>query len=227
MMSGPTLFRLALATLLLALFGSAAWADVYRWVDQHGNTQYGDKPPPGAASERVRVTPLAPPPDEGELRRRQLLEQADQDARRRLEEQRARAAEEQAQREAQAARAQRCLAARMQLAMLRAQLPVYRDEQGKLHAKWLHDSYQGERDYLGDAERKVTIEQTWKDIHAECRHPDDPVAQEQAHRKWVRAERCAAARTELADLKQAGPRTSPQDVRDKQEEVDRFCNDAR
>jgi hypothetical protein len=50
--------------LLLGLF-STAQAAVYRWQDASGNTQYGDRPPAGAAAEQVELPELstyAPPP---------------------------------------------------------------------------------------------------------------------------------------------------------------------
>lgn len=47
--------RALLFAALLAV--SAASAQQYKWVDQNGKVQYGDRPPPG-----VKATPLKPPP---------------------------------------------------------------------------------------------------------------------------------------------------------------------
>lgn len=40
---------------LMLLWSITANAQVYKWVDEHGKTQYGDQPPPGAAKERQRL----------------------------------------------------------------------------------------------------------------------------------------------------------------------------
>ena len=38
--------RLAILALLLA--AAPAWAQIYKWVDEKGRVQYGEKPPAGA-----------------------------------------------------------------------------------------------------------------------------------------------------------------------------------
>jgi len=41
---------------LLALISSSAYADgIYKWVDDDGNTHYGDVPPPSVHTEELRV----------------------------------------------------------------------------------------------------------------------------------------------------------------------------
>ena len=40
---------------LAALLALCAHAEVYKWVDEKGQTQYGETPPAGAASTRVKV----------------------------------------------------------------------------------------------------------------------------------------------------------------------------
>jgi hypothetical protein len=49
--------RARFLALILALAAPLALAQVYKWVDEKGRVQYGDKPPPG-----VKATPLEPPP---------------------------------------------------------------------------------------------------------------------------------------------------------------------
>ncbi len=40
---------------LIALLSVTAHAQVYKWVDEQGKTQYTDQPPPGAAKDRQRL----------------------------------------------------------------------------------------------------------------------------------------------------------------------------
>lgn len=41
------------------LFATAAQAALYKWVDQHGVTRYGDRPPPGAEAQQMKEPPAA------------------------------------------------------------------------------------------------------------------------------------------------------------------------
>lgn len=43
--------------LLLLAFAATAHAQVYKWVDANGKTQFSDQPPPGARSEVIKVKP--------------------------------------------------------------------------------------------------------------------------------------------------------------------------
>jgi hypothetical protein len=36
-------------------------AEVYKWVDEQGRTQYGESPPPGAKASKLAAPPSAPP----------------------------------------------------------------------------------------------------------------------------------------------------------------------
>jgi hypothetical protein len=45
-----------LIALLCLLFAAQASAQLYRWVDEKGRVQYGDKPPPGVKSRAVEGT---------------------------------------------------------------------------------------------------------------------------------------------------------------------------
>ncbi|HEY5738218.1 MAG TPA: glutaredoxin family protein [Gammaproteobacteria bacterium] len=63
---------LATVTLLLTMAGPAAKGELFKWVDEHGNTHYGDRPPRDAKPETVSgeinsyesvvVEPLDPEP---------------------------------------------------------------------------------------------------------------------------------------------------------------------
>lgn len=110
--------------LILALAGSPAWAQIYKWVDEKGRVQYGEKPPAGAKSTPLR--PSQPPggtqrpaPDvadqELDFRRRQL---------KRGQEEERQASQTQADRE-------RCEQAKEELALIESVGTVYRREKGE------------------------------------------------------------------------------------------------
>ncbi|HEY5703261.1 MAG TPA: DUF4124 domain-containing protein [Gammaproteobacteria bacterium] len=159
-----------LLIVLIALPGGSAFADIYKWTDKDGNIYFGDKPPQDVESEHIQVKPKAVPaqPDEGELRRLRQLEQAERDATRRIESQRARTAAERREKQEDLAQKQRCSEARQQLHELQQQLPVYRIEGGKFHAAWWGDSYEGEREYIDDATRTTEIKRMRQLIAKNC-----------------------------------------------------------
>lgn len=47
---------------LLLLFATQASAQLYRWVDEKGRVNYGEKPPPGVQKREVQDTRSEPPP---------------------------------------------------------------------------------------------------------------------------------------------------------------------
>ena len=79
--------RAVLLALLLA--AAPAWAQIYKWVDEKGRVQYGEKPPAGAKAAPLRGeaapaagTPRAPvdlSQQEGAFRERQLRQRMQED----------------------------------------------------------------------------------------------------------------------------------------------------
>ena len=52
---------IALAALLaIAFSGGSAWAAMYKWVDDQGNVQYTQTPPPSGKAEVIKPPPPAP-----------------------------------------------------------------------------------------------------------------------------------------------------------------------
>jgi hypothetical protein len=197
-------------------------------LDKDGKVYYGDRPPQSVESERMQVDPTDVPerPDEGDLQRRRLLEQAEKAAQRRIEARRARTASKQAERQRRLAKEQQCLQARKQLALLQAlHLPAYRDEEGKFRAKWKYDTYQGEHEYLDDATRVSVIECARQEVAMKCQRPDDVDAQNLARRQWIRSERCAAARAELELLERPRARTPRQTLEEKRQRAEMYCKE--
>ena len=68
-----TRFMFSMLPLLAALASNPLYSDVYRWVDDEGNEQFGNKPPPG--SETSLVSSYTP---DGKSEEELILEQADQ-----------------------------------------------------------------------------------------------------------------------------------------------------
>ena len=77
------------AVLALLLAAAPAWAQIYKWVDEKGRVQYGEKPPAGAKAAPLRGeaapaagTPRAPEDvsqQEGAFRERQLRQRMQED----------------------------------------------------------------------------------------------------------------------------------------------------
>jgi hypothetical protein len=105
----------ALTTLLLACLPMIAAAEVYRWVDEHGQVHYSQTPPKQPGYGTVAPPPPASAAPNQETLLKALDEGRQQEAERNA--QQAKAAQEQAQRQ------QRCRQAREQLAYLREHPP--------------------------------------------------------------------------------------------------------
>ena len=211
------------AFIVLLLAGSlvAADSEVYKWVDEEGNVHYSDTPPENVESEEVQID-VAPAAGDGSTER--LLERAEQSRARLAAEREARAAEKEAGKAQQAADSQRCVYARQQMISLQQQLPVYRDETGKLRTKSRYDVYEGEREYLDDSQRAAEILRVQKDIEQYCERPGD--RGEQFAAAWDRrmSKRCEAARARLATAE--ADRHSPrQTIEEAKAEVELYCKD--
>ena len=207
-------------TLLLTLSVMAAGPEIYKWVDEEGNVHYSDSPPENVESERVEVD-VAPPVGDGSAKR--LLEQAEQTRERLASERQARASADEAEASRRAADSQRCVFARQQLISLQQNLPVYRDETGKLRTLSEYDVYEGEREYLDDDERRLEMVRVQKDIERYCEHPGDRGEQFEAAWERTMSKRCEAARAQLKAVE--ADRHSPrQAIEDARAEVRRYCD---
>jgi hypothetical protein len=60
-MAGKTMLLAKLLLLLALIFGlmvvSKGHAEIYKWIDEKGNVQYGDCPPPSCDSKEVQISP--------------------------------------------------------------------------------------------------------------------------------------------------------------------------
>lgn len=106
--------RLAAAGLLGLLAGSGAGAaEMYKWVDEHGVTQYTQHPPPGDIKAETVAPPPPPPsnPDDDGARRAGELAEEWRSAREEAAKERAAAAEERAMDEEDCRRARQSVQA--------------------------------------------------------------------------------------------------------------------
>ena len=122
---------------LLILVPLAVHAQIYKWVDEKGRVQYGEKPPAGAKASPLKPEampggPPRPPPDlagqETDFRRRQIQKRQD---------------EEKLERETQVRRGN-CDSARERLALA---------ERAKLYRR-----EGGEKVYYSEAEHSAALE---------------------------------------------------------------------
>jgi len=219
--------RLARWCLIIGVLQSNAWgAEVYRWVDEDGNVHFSDAPPEQHSAEKIVTQEHVPkPPDEGELRRRALLKQADAEAERILAEREAERAAHKQELEDQSRTDALCADARTRLAILNEQKPMHYDADGHLRAQWRQDPYQGARTYLSDAERASLRNDMESLVEERCGQAPDPASQTKARLKWIWSERCAVARAELEVMVSERSRTPRSEIEKQQGIVAFWCDD--
>lgn len=141
--------------LLLCLLATpvAALAGTYRWVDENGQTHFGDRPPAGAASDEVSV---APPPVDADAaareRKQRMHEFLEQSEKERAERNEAKARQEAAAEERQA----RCEQLRGRLKYLKSVSKIYRINND------------GERVYVDDEENERLRREFTARVQSEC-----------------------------------------------------------
>jgi len=47
--------KIPVSTLILLLYSFSASAEIYKWVDEHGNAHFTDRPPAGKKTEEVQL----------------------------------------------------------------------------------------------------------------------------------------------------------------------------
>ncbi len=211
----------AISTLAIVL-SAALFADMYKWVDEEGQTHYGDKPPAGTKSETLRPPP--PVSSEEAAKQRERLEQAEREMEARMDERRSKAAVKKAEKLERASIREQCLALRRELDVLDSGHPVYRDEKGSFRVQWLNDPYRGERRYLDEDERSEEIERVRGEITADCGDPDDSKARRLARVQQIRAERCEAARADLEHLMQRQVKVADDTLEAQRHLVTEYCD---
>ncbi|MFL1406865.1 DUF4124 domain-containing protein [Marinobacter sp. M1N3S26] len=139
--------------LLCLLVAPLALAGTYRWVDENGQTHFGDRPPADAMSDEVDLDPTPAEPDaaarERHQRMQEFLEQSEQERTERNERE-ARAEAMSADREA------RCDALRGRLKYLKSVSRIYRVNN------------EGERVYVDDDENERLRREFRARVQNEC-----------------------------------------------------------
>lgn len=225
--------KIAVATPIVAVFCvlhvSSVSAEVYKWIDSDGRTQYSDRPP---QDKRLKPTTIsivpAPRRDDVEVSASDR-DVADAMSEQETQEKEASDSPDEAearkkQENIRSAMRQRCAEARKELAILSKDIPAYLDEGDNLRLNWGLDAYDGERIYLTAGEREKALEKVKTTIDDFCQNPDDGDAQEEARRKWVRSEYCLSSQAILARLKREDARASGRTLRRQQELNDEYCD---
>ena len=203
----------------------SSYAEVYKWVDKEGNVHYGDKPDKNTKTQTIEIEPIdSSKYDEGIELKKRLLNQAEE-ADKRIQARRDSADAGKNEKKDDEANERRCLEARKQLSILQEQRAIYRDENGRFHVKWAHDTYKGKREYLDDEQRNIEIGLTNKIISIHCKNPQDVEKQKKARNKAIKSEYCEARRSELVELLLPGKRVSRQEIEEKRKTVKKYCDE--
>ena len=131
-----------------------AQAQVYKWVDANGRTQYGEKPPEGVRATEVKTQGNAPtaPPESAETWKQKELEFQ----RRRVEREKRERQEEAANSKSSPAARRECNSARRDLEVLEAEIPVYTRND------------KGERVYIPDSDRPAKLKEARQRVRDAC-----------------------------------------------------------
>ena len=163
------------------------------------------------------LEPSPDEPDEGELRRREYLKLADQ-----LPDRAAERVQAQAER-ATLNQAELCRTARIHAEILKLKLRIYRTDAGELRPHWFPDAYQGERSYIGDAERPAVIQANDAQLRANCADPADSGAQLRAYNRWLVSDWCDSSKVDLDDALAERARSTGDRIDRLRDEVAYWC----
>ncbi len=211
-----------LSILTLLVITLPAGADIYRWVDKDGKVYFSDEKPENQTSERITiVTPAIPAvPDEGELRRLDLLKQAEENWRQREAE----SIEIEAYPPIEARGESACRNARINYGVLKMRMAVYQTKNGDYRPHWYGDTYRGKRNYVSDNDREAVHAAVEGDIYRYCDDPTNVDALNSEFNRWVDSEYCAVARVELASAENERSRTPGGRIKQLRQEVQELCN---
>jgi Domain of unknown function (DUF4124) len=195
--------------------GPAPAAEVYRWVDEKGVTQYSALPPPGVKATRVDTgAPLpAATASEAGAQARRLVEEANQRADDRAREEAARKARDDTARREAADQLRRCARAREQLATLQRGGPVFQHNE------------RGEKVFLPDSARDGEIARLRREVTATC--VAAPSTQDAAARAAAGhadgARECALARDRVRELESGGSHVPAWVIEEARTRASRLC----
>jgi hypothetical protein len=207
---------LKVIAVICMLFTSHALAEVYKWVDEEGVTQFGDCPPTDCVYEELAI-PKGPSEEEieaAEERTREILEARKAREAAEKEKQESASLEKQQQEQLRAERLQKCAEAIYQLDLLDQKRRIF-----KLQTD-------GSRQYLENDERAVEISRitALKDHYCST----DPIDQKEQlelaqELSSALSRRCAAARGTLENMQQPGANPIKEKLESYQAYVEAFC----
>jgi hypothetical protein len=188
--------------LWLGACGPLLAADIYKWVDANGVTQYGSTPPPGVKATRLGAPPAVDPAaaSQAAAQARQSIAEAERRASEAAGEAARRQAEREAQRQGFAERLRGCAAARQQLDVVTQGGPVFRFDP------------QGGRAYLADDARDAEIARLRGEVAALCTGLDSDAATRERWKAMNLFVACTQARHRLQTMEQQLAQTPRQDL---------------
>jgi len=215
-----TRFTFVVISLCFGCLSSFASAEIYKWVDEHGNVHFTDKKPVSDAT-KIDVKPQqVTAPDEGELRRRALLQRAEED----FAYQRSQQSANTANNTNEAAAAEACKNARIEYGIVREPMQIYRTEDNQLRPHWVSDTYEGERRYLDAAGRERTRQEATQKINEHCANPGNRTATIATYNQWIDQEYCSVMSVELKRKQDRKSRTSREELAALTEEFAQRCS---
>lgn len=205
-----------------------AQAQVCKWVDSEGVTHYASECPEGVETQQVEIQP--PPPQE-------QLDEAKRRADRMKEEAKAakasaseRANEARLQRQTAEsnvdARAEACVQATLNSAILMVAAPVYYDENGELHHQRSphSETYRGTRHHLDEQQRAAELRRYELQIADNC---GESAAENQAQTEKFKDKfaqpYCNQLRSELAELEAQSSGIPPSRMRELRKQIADEC----
>jgi len=150
-------------TVLMFTFSIVANGELYKWVDNNGNTQYTDQPPPPGAAKteeslKIKLAPAQPATDKqptgDKVKTPESLAEKEYDFKKRLN------AEEQAKVEQQAETKEK----KEKCAQARSRLKIYQEV-----PKLIVSDGAGGAVYADDAARQKGIDKAKKEIESYCK----------------------------------------------------------
>ena len=119
----------------------------------------------------------------------------------------------------------KCLGLRRQLAALEEKdFATYRDEEGGYRVSWGDDGvYKGKREYLSRNEVAAKTTEITKQVKETCEQSDSGTIKEDVRAEWIRSEHCALNKVILADLKKPDLRTANTTIKEQEKIVSRYC----
>ncbi|MGB1257735.1 MAG: DUF4124 domain-containing protein [Thiolinea sp.] len=209
-------------------------AEIYRWVDENGVTNYSDEPlkKRELTKDGVEILEFIVPekaPAQAKAPAESDNKPAIKTAAKELSDLLSESAIEQIlklTKEDSAIKADRCQALRRQLAALEEKdFATYRDEEGNYRVSWGDDGvYTGKREYLSRNEINTQTTEIKEQLQQSCaKADDDDEVQADARAEWIRSEHCALNKIILADLKKPELRTADSAIRVQEATVQRYC----